>query len=157
MWKKSSVSGAFTGNVGKGWNSKRSKGDLPQITNLDICFFKWNNKNSATNVVCQFQLDLIKLFRYTVSLKCPLTNPLSNYSFVLSIWSRFVSKLLFHVEQGCVLFKAAEWPYRVSSLSIISGLPDLVPDPNYVQASTYIQRAHMYSLRCAAEEKCLSR
>lgn len=40
---------------------------------------------------------------------------------------------------------------------VISGLPDLVPDPNYVQASTYIQRAHMYSLRCAAEEKCLSR
>lgn len=36
------------------------------------------------------------------------------------------------------------------------GLPDLVPDPNYVQASTYVQRAHMYSLRCAAEEKCLS-
>ncbi|XP_070709705.1 lysyl oxidase homolog 1 [Pempheris klunzingeri] len=36
------------------------------------------------------------------------------------------------------------------------GLADLVPDPNYVQASTYIQRAHMYSLRCAAEEKCLS-
>ncbi|XP_046898205.1 lysyl oxidase homolog 1 [Hypomesus transpacificus] len=36
------------------------------------------------------------------------------------------------------------------------GLPDLVPDPNYVQASTYIQRAHMYSLRCAAEEKCLA-
>nr|XP_061820452.1 lysyl oxidase homolog 1-like [Nerophis lumbriciformis] len=36
------------------------------------------------------------------------------------------------------------------------GLPDLVPDPNYIQASTYIQRARMYSLRCAAEEKCLS-
>ncbi|KAF5900631.1 lysyl oxidase 1-like, partial [Clarias magur] len=36
------------------------------------------------------------------------------------------------------------------------GLPDLVPDPNYIQASTYIQRSHMYSLRCAAEEKCLS-
>ncbi|KAM4592841.1 lysyl oxidase homolog 1 [Odontesthes bonariensis] len=36
------------------------------------------------------------------------------------------------------------------------GLPDLVPDPNYVQASTYVQRVHMYSLRCAAEEKCLS-
>ncbi|XP_061621666.1 lysyl oxidase homolog 1 [Phyllopteryx taeniolatus] len=36
------------------------------------------------------------------------------------------------------------------------GLPDLVPDANYVQASTYIQRARMYSLRCAAEEKCLS-
>lgn len=35
-------------------------------------------------------------------------------------------------------------------------LPDLVPDPQYVQASTYIQRAHMYSLRCAAEEKCLA-
>uniref|UniRef100_A0A8C6FQH6 Lysyl oxidase like 1 n=1 Tax=Moschus moschiferus TaxID=68415 RepID=A0A8C6FQH6_MOSMO len=37
------------------------------------------------------------------------------------------------------------------------GLPDLVPDPNYVQASTYVQRAHLYSLRCAAEEKCLAR
>ncbi|XP_053934123.1 lysyl oxidase homolog 1 [Cuculus canorus] len=36
------------------------------------------------------------------------------------------------------------------------GLPDLVPDPNYVQASTYVQRAHLYSLRCAAEEKCLA-
>lgn len=38
-----------------------------------------------------------------------------------------------------------------------TGLPDLVPDPNYVQASTYVQRAHLYSLRCAAEEKCLAR
>nr|XP_009934205.1 PREDICTED: TBC1 domain family member 21 [Opisthocomus hoazin] len=38
-----------------------------------------------------------------------------------------------------------------------AGLPDLVPDPNYVQASTYVQRAHLYSLRCAAEEKCLAR
>uniref|UniRef100_A0A8C3ANC8 protein-lysine 6-oxidase n=1 Tax=Cyclopterus lumpus TaxID=8103 RepID=A0A8C3ANC8_CYCLU len=46
--------------------------------------------------------------------------------------------------------------YGYGSLSIILGLPDLVPDPNYVQASTYIQKAHMYSLRCAAEEKCLS-
>ncbi|XP_038003509.1 lysyl oxidase homolog 1 [Motacilla alba alba] len=36
------------------------------------------------------------------------------------------------------------------------GLPDLVPDPNYVQASTYVQRAHLYSLRCAAEERCLA-
>ncbi|KAL4837156.1 hypothetical protein H8958_015625 [Nasalis larvatus] len=36
------------------------------------------------------------------------------------------------------------------------GLPDLVADPNYVQASTYVQRAHLYSLRCAAEEKCLA-
>ncbi|NWW48282.1 LOXL1 oxidase, partial [Pedionomus torquatus] len=37
------------------------------------------------------------------------------------------------------------------------GLPDLVPDPNYVQASTYVQRARLDSLRCAAEEKCLAR
>ncbi|XP_063782525.1 lysyl oxidase homolog 1 [Pseudophryne corroboree] len=36
------------------------------------------------------------------------------------------------------------------------GLPDLVPDPSYVQAATYVQRAHLYSLRCAAEENCLS-
>uniref|UniRef100_A0A8C3K8Y3 protein-lysine 6-oxidase n=1 Tax=Calidris pygmaea TaxID=425635 RepID=A0A8C3K8Y3_9CHAR len=39
---------------------------------------------------------------------------------------------------------------------LLAGLPDLVPDPNYVQASTYVQRAHLYSLRCAAEEKCLA-
>ncbi|XP_068128684.1 lysyl oxidase homolog 1 [Hyperolius riggenbachi] len=36
------------------------------------------------------------------------------------------------------------------------GLPDLVADPSYIQAATYIQRAHLYSLRCAAEEKCLA-
>ncbi|KAM9311094.1 lysyl oxidase homolog 1 [Gastrophryne carolinensis] len=36
------------------------------------------------------------------------------------------------------------------------GLPDLVPDPAYVQAATYVQRSHLYSLRCAAEEQCLS-
>ncbi|XP_074851101.1 protein-lysine 6-oxidase isoform X1 [Carettochelys insculpta] len=36
------------------------------------------------------------------------------------------------------------------------GLPDLVPDPYYIQASTYVQRASMYSLRCAAEENCLA-
>ncbi|XP_077641928.1 protein-lysine 6-oxidase [Lonchura striata] len=36
------------------------------------------------------------------------------------------------------------------------GLPDLVPDPSYVQASTYVQRAHLYALRCAAEERCLA-
>ncbi|XP_072349003.1 lysyl oxidase homolog 1-like [Scyliorhinus torazame] len=36
------------------------------------------------------------------------------------------------------------------------GLPDLVPDPYYVQASTYVHRSHLYSLRCAAEEKCLA-
>uniref|UniRef100_UPI00398F2B22 protein-lysine 6-oxidase-like n=1 Tax=Pristiophorus japonicus TaxID=55135 RepID=UPI00398F2B22 len=38
-----------------------------------------------------------------------------------------------------------------------NGLPDLVPDPYYIQASIYIQRMHMYALRCAAEENCLSR
>ncbi|XP_017345537.1 protein-lysine 6-oxidase isoform X1 [Ictalurus punctatus] len=36
------------------------------------------------------------------------------------------------------------------------GLPDLVPDPYYIQASTYVQRVPMYNLRCAAEENCLS-
>ncbi|XP_068167352.1 protein-lysine 6-oxidase [Antennarius striatus] len=36
------------------------------------------------------------------------------------------------------------------------GLPDLVPDPYYIQAGTYVQRMPMYSLRCAAEENCLS-
>uniref|UniRef100_A0A3B3XA98 Lysyl oxidase homolog n=1 Tax=Poecilia mexicana TaxID=48701 RepID=A0A3B3XA98_9TELE len=36
------------------------------------------------------------------------------------------------------------------------GLPDLVPDPYYIQASAYVQRAPMYNLRCAAEENCLS-
>ncbi|XP_067424798.1 protein-lysine 6-oxidase isoform X3 [Emydura macquarii macquarii] len=36
------------------------------------------------------------------------------------------------------------------------GLPDLVPDPYYIQASTYVQRVSMYSLRCAAEENCLA-
>ncbi|XP_042273105.1 lysyl oxidase-like 5a [Thunnus maccoyii] len=38
-----------------------------------------------------------------------------------------------------------------------NGLPDLVPDPYYIQAASYIQRAQMYSLRCAGEENCLSR
>ncbi|XP_072516019.1 lysyl oxidase-like 5a [Salminus brasiliensis] len=37
------------------------------------------------------------------------------------------------------------------------GLPDLVPDPHYIQAASYIQRVQMYALRCAAEENCLSR
>ncbi|XP_029105274.1 protein-lysine 6-oxidase-like isoform X2 [Scleropages formosus] len=37
------------------------------------------------------------------------------------------------------------------------GLPDLVPDPYYIQASTYVQRVPMYALRCAAEENCLAR
>jgi len=38
-----------------------------------------------------------------------------------------------------------------------AGLPDLVPDPYYIQAASYIQRVQMYALRCAAEENCLSR
>ncbi|XP_048876940.1 protein-lysine 6-oxidase [Brienomyrus brachyistius] len=37
-----------------------------------------------------------------------------------------------------------------------NGLPDLVPDPYYIQASTYVQRVPMYNLRCAAEENCLA-
>lgn len=37
------------------------------------------------------------------------------------------------------------------------GLPDLVPDPYYIQASAYVQTVPMYNLRCAAEENCLSR
>ena len=37
------------------------------------------------------------------------------------------------------------------------GLPDLVPDPYYIQASAYVQRVPMYNLRCASEENCLSR
>ncbi|KAM6964858.1 protein-lysine 6-oxidase [Aplochiton taeniatus] len=36
------------------------------------------------------------------------------------------------------------------------GLPDLVPDAYYIQASSYVQRVPMYSLRCAAEENCLA-
>ncbi|KAA0711915.1 Protein-lysine 6-oxidase [Triplophysa tibetana] len=37
-----------------------------------------------------------------------------------------------------------------------NALPDLIPDPYYIQAASYIQRVQMYSLRCAAEENCLS-
>lgn len=36
------------------------------------------------------------------------------------------------------------------------GLPDLVPDPYYVQIATYVQKVTMYSVRCAAEERCLA-
>jgi hypothetical protein len=32
-----------------------------------------------------------------------------------------------------------------------------VPDPYYIQASTYVQKMSMYNLRCAAEENCLAR
>ena len=42
-------------------------------------------------------------------------------------------------------------------IELCSGLPDLVPDPYYIQAASYIQRVQMYALRCAAEEGCLSR
>ncbi|XP_029005297.1 lysyl oxidase-like 5a [Betta splendens] len=38
-----------------------------------------------------------------------------------------------------------------------NGVPDLVPDPYYIQAASYIQKVQMYALRCAAEEFCLSR
>uniref|UniRef100_A0AAY4DD80 Lysyl oxidase homolog n=1 Tax=Denticeps clupeoides TaxID=299321 RepID=A0AAY4DD80_9TELE len=38
-----------------------------------------------------------------------------------------------------------------------NGLPDLIPDPYYIQAACYIQHVQMYALRCAAEENCLSR
>nr|XP_021325029.1 lysyl oxidase-like 5a isoform X1 [Danio rerio] len=38
----------------------------------------------------------------------------------------------------------------------LNGLPDLIPDPYYIQAASYIQRVQMYTLRCAAEENCLS-
>ncbi|CAK6978879.1 protein-lysine 6-oxidase-like [Scomber scombrus] len=37
-----------------------------------------------------------------------------------------------------------------------NGLPDLVPDPYYIQIGTYVQRLPMYNLRCAAEENCLA-
>ncbi|XP_065806658.1 protein-lysine 6-oxidase-like [Labrus bergylta] len=37
-----------------------------------------------------------------------------------------------------------------------NGLPDLVPDPYYIQVASYVQRMAMYNLRCAAEENCLA-
>jgi len=43
-----------------------------------------------------------------------------------------------------------------SDALLVSGLPDLVPDAYYIQIASYIQRLPMYSLRCAAEENCLS-
>ncbi|XP_026543470.1 protein-lysine 6-oxidase-like [Notechis scutatus] len=36
-------------------------------------------------------------------------------------------------------------------------LPDLVPDPYFLQASTYIDKVQLYALECAAEENCLAR
>ncbi|KAK6320452.1 hypothetical protein J4Q44_G00095590 [Coregonus suidteri] len=47
-------------------------------------------------------------------------------------------------------------PRTVESNNMI-GLPDLVPDPYYIQTASYIQRVQMYALRCAGEENCLSR
>lgn len=44
----------------------------------------------------------------------------------------------------------------ISTLLLLTGLPDLVPDPYYIQTGTYVQRMSMYNLRCAAEEDCLS-
>ncbi|XP_077464023.1 lysyl oxidase-like 5a isoform X1 [Stigmatopora argus] len=38
-----------------------------------------------------------------------------------------------------------------------NGLPDLIPDPYYIQAASYIQKVQMFALHCAAEENCLSR
>uniref|UniRef100_A0A6J0SSZ4 Lysyl oxidase homolog n=1 Tax=Pogona vitticeps TaxID=103695 RepID=A0A6J0SSZ4_9SAUR len=37
------------------------------------------------------------------------------------------------------------------------GLPDLIPDPYFIQSSTYLQRVQLYALQCAAEENCLAR
>nr|XP_014338993.1 PREDICTED: lysyl oxidase homolog 1 [Bos mutus] len=68
-------------------------------------------------------------------------------------WQRRANK-----EAGEKDFKGDEvyGTHRKEEAKRKTGLPDLVPDPNYVQASTYVQRAHLYSLRCAAEEKCLA-
>ncbi|XP_056109298.1 protein-lysine 6-oxidase isoform X2 [Rhinichthys klamathensis goyatoka] len=43
-----------------------------------------------------------------------------------------------------------------TSSTCFIGLPDLVGDPYYIQASAYVQRVPMYNLRCAAEENCLA-
>ncbi|XP_039659384.1 protein-lysine 6-oxidase-like isoform X2 [Perca fluviatilis] len=43
-----------------------------------------------------------------------------------------------------------------AELVLAVGLPDLVPDPYYIQIATYVQRMPMYNLRCAAEENCLA-
>lgn len=83
-----------------------------------------------------------------------LINLRNSYYLVGICKAKFVCFYLF--ETKCC-FLAENIFFEINCQSFISGLPDLVPDPNYVQASTYIQRAHMYSLRCAAEEKCLAR
>lgn len=67
------------------------------------------------------------------------------------------------------LFHWSGQPIRIRELSLtdcnqnvfnvpvrFTGLPDLVPDPYYIQIATYVQRMPMYNLRCAAEENCLA-
>lgn len=58
----------------------------------------------------------------------------------------------------CCLLSGCLWQLNngFSSLLLLTGLPDLVPDPYYIQTGTYVQRISMYNLRCAAEENCLS-
>ncbi|XP_053159159.1 protein-lysine 6-oxidase-like isoform X2 [Hemicordylus capensis] len=46
---------------------------------------------------------------------------------------------------------------RWKPTAAVAGLPDLIPDPYFIQTSTYVQRVQMYALRCAAEENCLAR
>lgn len=72
---------------------------------------------------------------------------------LLAIWRPFGASTLVELLGPVGVLGVHHTGGRVSP----AGLPDLVPDPNYVQASTYVQRAHLYSLRCAAEEKCLAR
>ncbi|KAK2118236.1 hypothetical protein P7K49_005123 [Saguinus oedipus] len=48
-------------------------------------------------------------------------------------------------------------PPAPAEAALESSLPDLVADPYYIQASTYVQKMSMYNLRCAAEENCLAR
>ena len=71
------------------------------------------------------------------------------------IWWSFLT-LLFNV--GLDLSHNCHVGWRICVLVLrVGGLPDLYPDPYYVQISTYIQRLPMYNLRCAAEENCLAR
>lgn len=77
-------------------------------------------------------------------------NPVMNYKSCVHVKTHHIY-LIINLNVAMIVYKTE------AVCIFFSGLPDLVPDPNYVQASTYIQRAHMYSLRCAAEEKCLSR
>ncbi|XP_066492514.1 protein-lysine 6-oxidase-like [Tiliqua scincoides] len=51
----------------------------------------------------------------------------------------------------------ANWRSGYGTRYFHHGLPDLIPDPYFIQAATYVQRVQMYALRCAAEENCLAR